>query len=109
MKVLFVILVLPASLATCSCSKAIVAHNNRIYVGTFTLEVVSYPTGRYTKLDGFGISLGFFAFGLGYYDLKTLRIDKGTPSKIESPIATVWIDQELHLIEPSRKNGGQHE
>lgn len=76
------------------CSQPVVIYNNRIYAGFFEHENISYEGGEYNKLKGVGISIGLLAFGMGYYNLQYLIVNKQVAAAIESPIASVLIGYE---------------
>jgi len=93
MRVLIKVIFLVALIS--GCSQPVVIYQNRIYAGYFERKKIVFESGEYNKLKGFGLSFGYIAFGIGYYDIQMLMINKNVPAMIESPIAKVWINKDI--------------
>lgn len=81
--------------------KPVKIYNNSIYIGLF-IGAEQRETGcRYSYVQGTGIQLGLWTFGLGYFEKKHMEVDKEVSKHCESKIAEVFVvdnDSEGHSV-----------
>lgn len=89
--ILRILILCVLSIVMGGCFQPVVIHDKKMYAGFFEQNKESYKGAEYSKANGVGFRLGLLAFGIGYYDLQYLKIDKQIATEIESPIASVLI------------------